>query len=223
MRAVELLQRLLRQVPAHRKLDRAPILELLVRARIARGELEEAAASLEALRSIEEAVGTTPLRAYVDRADGMLAAARGDHDGARTQLEDAIDRFEASGAPFETGQARIELATSLVALGRLDAAAREATAALSSLVELGAAAEAERARSVLAATEQGAAVLPELTGREREVLGLLAEGLTNRQIAERLVLSEHTVHRHVTNILRKLDLHSRTAAAAYAVRAGLPA
>ena len=47
------------------------------------------------------------------------------------------------------------------------------------------------------------------------------EGLTNRQIAERLVVSEHTVHRHVTNILRKLDLPSRTAAAVHAVRAGL--
>ena len=53
------------------------------------------------------------------------------------------------------------------------------------------------------------------------MLRLLAEGLTNRQIAERLVVSEHTVHRHVTNILRKLDLPSRTAAAAHAVRAGL--
>jgi LuxR family transcriptional regulator, maltose regulon positive regulatory protein len=55
------------------------------------------------------------------------------------------------------------------------------------------------------------------------VIGLLAEGLTNRQIAERLVVSEHTVHRHVTNILRKLRLPSRTAAAAHAVRAGLRA
>jgi Bacterial regulatory proteins, luxR family/Methyltransferase domain len=53
------------------------------------------------------------------------------------------------------------------------------------------------------------------------VLRLLAEGLTNRQIADRLVVSEHTVHRHVTNILRKLDLPSRTAAAAHAVQAGL--
>jgi DNA-binding NarL/FixJ family response regulator len=53
------------------------------------------------------------------------------------------------------------------------------------------------------------------------VLCLVAEGLTNRQISERLVVSEHTVHRHVTNILRKLDLPSRTAAAAVAVQAGL--
>ncbi len=66
-----------------------------------------------------------------------------------------------------------------------------------------------------------AAAAPELTPREREVLALLAEGLTNRQVAERLVLSEHTVHRHVTSILRKLDLPSRTAAAAVAIRSGL--
>jgi DNA-binding NarL/FixJ family response regulator len=65
--------------------------------------------------------------------------------------------------------------------------------------------------------------LRELTRREREVLALLAEGLTNRVIAKRLVVSEHTVHRHVTNILRKLDVPSRTAAAAIAIRAGLPA
>ena len=63
--------------------------------------------------------------------------------------------------------------------------------------------------------------LGDLTRREAEVLALLTEGLTNRQIAERLVVSEHTVHRHVTNLLRKLDLPSRTAAAAHAVRSGL--
>jgi DNA-binding NarL/FixJ family response regulator len=53
------------------------------------------------------------------------------------------------------------------------------------------------------------------------VLGLLAQGLTNRQIAERLVVSEHTVHRHVTSILRKLDAPTRTAAAMRALGAGL--
>jgi DNA-binding NarL/FixJ family response regulator len=76
----------------------------------------------------------------------------------------------------------------------------------------------------LGAGQAGAAPpLPGLTPRERDVLGLLAEGLTNRQIAERLVVSEHTVHRHVTNILRKLDLPSRAAAAAQAVRSGVAA
>ena len=148
---------------------------------------------------------------------------RGDHERARTLLEDAVDRFERSGAPFEAAQARIELATSLLALGRADAAEREAAAALELLLELGADAEAERARGAPRRARPAArgSPAPELTPREREVLRLLAEGLTNRQIAERLVVSEHTVHRHVTNILRKLDLPSRTAAAAQAVRAGL--
>ena len=53
------------------------------------------------------------------------------------------------------------------------------------------------------------------------MLALLADGLTNRQIADRLVVSEHTIHRHVANILRKLNVPSRSAAAAHAVRAGL--
>ena len=60
-----------------------------------------------------------------------------------------------------------------------------------------------------------------LSGRETEVLRLVAAGLSNREIASSLVLSEHTVHRHVANILRKLTQSSRAAAAAHATRAGL--
>ena len=60
-----------------------------------------------------------------------------------------------------------------------------------------------------------------LTPRERDVLKLVAHGMSNADIARRLVLSEHTVHRHLANILRKLDLSSRAAAAARGVRAGL--
>jgi DNA-binding CsgD family transcriptional regulator len=223
LRAIELLERLLRQLPVHRKLDRAPALELLVRARIEHGELAEATAALEALREVEGLVGTAPLRACADLAEGMLEAALGDHERARPLLEDAVDRFEASGAPFEAAQARIELATSLIALRRTDVAEHEAATALDSLTELGADVDAERARRVAVASahDSGSSPLPEVTPRERDVLHLLAEGLTNRQIAELLVVSEHTVHRHVTNILRKLDLPSRTAAAAHAVRSGL--
>jgi len=223
LRAVELLERLLRQLPVDRKLDRAPALELLVHARVARGELDEAASALDELRESERLIGTQALRAGADLAEGILAAAGGGHDRARRLLEDAVDGFERSGAPFEAALARIELATSLVALGRTEAAERESSAALDRLFELGAGTEAGRARRLIDATTRGGGrpALPELTAREREVLSLLAEGLTNRQIAERLVVSEHTVHRHVTNILRKLDLPSRTAAAAHAVRAGL--
>jgi DNA-binding NarL/FixJ family response regulator len=65
-------------------------------------------------------------------------------------------------------------------------------------------------------------VLPEeLTGREREVLELLARGLSNGEIARRLTLSEHTVKTHVQNMLHKLRLRSRVHAAIYAFEAGL--
>jgi LuxR family transcriptional regulator, maltose regulon positive regulatory protein len=181
--------------------------------------VEEAASAVEALRSLEGQVGTVALRACADRAEGVLACGRGDHDRSRALLEDAVDAFERSGAPFEAARARLELATCLIALGRTEAAEREARAALDRLVELRA--DAGRARRILAAAGGKDVSLGALTPREREVLGLLAEGLTNRQIADRLVVSEHTVHRHVTNLLRKLDLPSRTAAAAHAVRSGL--
>jgi pimeloyl-ACP methyl ester carboxylesterase/DNA-binding CsgD family transcriptional regulator len=72
-----------------------------------------------------------------------------------------------------------------------------------------------------ARARRGGGAPEELTPRERDVLRLVAEGLSDADIAERLVLSRHTVHRHVANILRKLNLHSRTAAAAYATRVGL--
>jgi RNA polymerase sigma factor (sigma-70 family) len=158
-------------------------------------------------------------------ADGVLAAAGGNHDRARPLVEDAIDRFERSGGTFEAAMARIELATTLFALGRADVAEREATTAVEQLRELGAEHEATRAERLLeGAIRSGNASSPllDLTPRERDVLSLITEGLTNRQIAERLVVSEHTVHRHVTNLLRKLDLPSRTAAAALATRLGLP-
>lgn len=60
-----------------------------------------------------------------------------------------------------------------------------------------------------------------LTRRETEVLRLIGAGLSNREIASSLVLSEHTVHRHVANILRKVGQSSRAAAAAQAARAGI--
>jgi DNA-binding NarL/FixJ family response regulator len=60
-----------------------------------------------------------------------------------------------------------------------------------------------------------------LTPREREVVALVAAGLSNREIGRRLGISEHTVHRHVTSILRKWDVPSRAAAASRAARHGL--
>jgi LuxR family maltose regulon positive regulatory protein len=210
LQAVELLELLLRRLPEANDLDRAPALELLVRARAARGELDEADESLAALRAIAHRIGTPHLRASLDLTEGRLAVARGDHAMGRTMFEDAADRFEHAGTPFDAAQARIELAASLAALGRSDDAEREHARALRALDAIG-----------LEAGDADDVPLAQLTARERDVLGLLVEGMTNRQIAERLVISEHTVHRHVSNILRKLDAPSRTAVAARAARAGV--
>lgn len=218
-RAVELAERVLRRTSPTAPLHRVQALEVLVRARCARGELDEAATASDELGSTARAAGTLALCASADLAAGMLAAAHQRHDEARALLDRAVDGFDASGAPFEAAEARRELAVTLASLGRGDSAWREALRSAESMVALGASGEAARSRDVLESVRRPAA--PAVTKRERDVLRLLADGLSNRQIAARLVVSEHTVHRHVTNILRKLELPSRTAAAAHAVRAGL--
>ena len=221
LRSAELVERALRQRPPEFVVDRGPALEHLIRSEVASGELDRAGAALGELWEIEKLVATEPIHALAELCDALVTAAGGDHESARRSLENAVDRFTRCGTPFEAARARVELATSLIALGRLEAAAQEASAAATSLERLGAEVESGRARRLVAvATRPGG---PAVTRRERDVLALLAEGLTNRQIAARLVVSEHTVHRHVTNILRKLDLPSRTAAAAYVVRSGLTA
>ena len=204
-------------------LDRAPALEVLADARITRGELDEAAKAITVLRTLVEDVDTAPYQAAVDLVEGRHAAALAEHDRARALLEDAVDGFARSGLSFDAARARIELATLLVASDRATDALVELRGAHTVLARLGADAEATRAKRLLDAYAKAGApsVAVSVTPREREVLALVAEGLTNRQIAERLVVSEHTVHRHVTSILRKLGLPSRAAAAAYAVRVGL--
>jgi DNA-binding NarL/FixJ family response regulator len=69
--------------------------------------------------------------------------------------------------------------------------------------------------------QMGQSVVAILTERERDVLALVAEGLTNRQIAARIVVAEVTARDHVQRILRKLELPDRNAAAAMALRLGL--
>jgi LuxR family maltose regulon positive regulatory protein len=202
--AAELADRVLRALPAERRLSRVPALELAVRARAARGELDAAGRAVAALREAAALAGTGPLQAAADLADGVVAAAAGGAERARQRLEDAVDGFERAGGAYEAALARTELAAALTALDRPDDAAREQAAATVRLAELGAAARPP--------------VPADLSPREREVLELLADGLTNRQIAERLVLSEHTVHRHVANILRKLRVPTRAAAAARVAR-----
>lgn len=218
--ASELVLRCLRAYQAG-SLERAPALELLVRAAAAAGELEAADAAAHELGELARAAGTAPMQAAANLARGIVATARGEHDVARPLLEDAVDELESAGAPFDTALARLDLVPTLLALGRTAAAERDARLAVDALVRLGAAADLPRARRLLELCASPPEPTLDVTPRERDVLQLLAEGLTNRQIAERLVVSEHTVHRHVTNILRKLELPSRAAAAAFAVRSGI--
>ena len=230
-RAIELAERALRQIPAHRHLDRTPALELLVRCHADCGTLDDARQALRELRAVAERVGTPALRAGADAAEGLVLAAAGQQDRARPLLEDAVDGLARSGGTYACAQARVDLAAALLAAGRPDDACREAAAAYRQLDQLGAAPAAAEASAVLEAAGGARPTLGPAAGdrdageplspRELEVLRLLAEGLTNREIAGRLVLSEHTVHRHVTNILRKLRLPSRTAAAAHAIRRGM--
>jgi DNA-binding CsgD family transcriptional regulator len=196
-------------------------LELLVEALVAFGDMKGASDCLVELRATEKVVGTLPMRASVDLAEGMLAAASGAHDRARELFEDAIDLFERSGAPYETALTRLQLATTQFALGRNEAVAQEAQLAATCFQALGATELNRRARNLISSGDLRSPEAGMITNRERDVLCLLARGMTNRQIADQLSVSDHTTHRHVTNILRKLDLPSRTAAAAYAVQSGL--
>ncbi|MGH3104208.1 MAG: LuxR C-terminal-related transcriptional regulator [Gaiellaceae bacterium] len=221
--ATELAERFLRQLGAENRLQRVAGLELLVCALVALSERERARAVLSELQELVAQVGTDPLRAFALAAEGAVAAGEGDSETARLRYEDAVDLFQRSGAPFETARARIELARVLRALGRNDAAAQQARLAHEAMRAMRAERETEHAAALLRELDAAEAGGPAtaLTRREVEVLRLVAQGLSNPAIAEQLVLSEHTVHRHLANILRKLGLPSRAAASAWGARHGL--
>jgi LuxR family transcriptional regulator, maltose regulon positive regulatory protein len=228
--AAELADRYLRRFADRGRVERSLGLELAIRARVCLGEREAAADALSELHQIAARARTRPVLAAVSSADGTLAASSGDHDAARRSFEDALDLLAACEAPFETGRVRLDLAATLDALGRRDQAQREIEAAIASFREIGAEAERARAETMLEKLREPGVTRPAeatdgplggLSRRELEVLDLVAQGLTNREIAARLVLSEHTVNRHVANILRKLGLSSRAAAASLAGRHGL--
>jgi DNA-binding CsgD family transcriptional regulator len=220
--AAHAAERILRRLPEGSVLHQVPALELLVRARSATGEYETAAAACAELDAAGAQLGTPYVLGRARLAAGELAAAQGEHDEARRACEDAIDRFSESSAPYDGARARLALARALAALGHRDAAAAEARAARETFASLGAARDVERADAALApvATAEAAA-LGDLTARELDVLRLVAQGLSDAEIAARLFLSPHTVHRHVANTRAKLRLPSRAAAVAYASRAGL--
>jgi LuxR family maltose regulon positive regulatory protein len=221
--ALDLVHRFLRHLPPENRTDRAAAFELAVRAQSALGQTEDAHAALRELDALADTLGTDPMRASAAFAHGVLAAAEGEPAAARRHLEDAVDLFHRAGAPFETACARLELAGVLRGVGRRDLAVQEARRAHDTLWSMGARLETRRSAAVLsslgapAPTRRGRGEpVFGLSGRELEVLRLVAQGLSNQQIATTLLLSEHTVRRHVANILGKLEVPSRAAAAALA-------
>jgi LuxR family maltose regulon positive regulatory protein len=208
----------LRDAPPRASTLRAAGLELLVRAEVALGEERRAAVAAEELEAVAALVSTDPLRAAASCAAGIVASAAGDRQRARAAFEDAARLFQRSGAPFEAARSRIELARVLAAGDRVRDAVREARSAATSLRRIGAAHEAARADALALELERlPSSPPPPLSQRECEVLRLVAKGKSDRAIAAALVISEHTVHRHVANILAKLGCASRSAAVAQAL------
>lgn len=217
--ALGLAERHLARLNGENPVDGAAALELLVAVHVRLGEPARGRVAHERLAEIGEAVGTTQLRAAERHAAGHLALACDDPNEARAAFEDAVDLY-GSTAPFEVAASRVGLARALNHSGRRAAARQAAQEATAGFERLGAARDAVRAGTLARAL--GAPAGPAtLTSREREVLGLVAAGLSNKQIAQELVVSEHTVHRHVANVFTKLGVSSRAAAVARASQLGL--
>jgi DNA-binding NarL/FixJ family response regulator len=179
-------------------------LQLTVRAAAAAGESALAQRCLDELRPLAEEIATSPARAWLALARAAASGLSGDTETAVAADREAARLFADCGSGFDAAQARLHEALVLRSAGR----AEEAVLALG------------EARRLLAETEFGRDTT-RLTRREAEVLRLLAQGLSNPAIARELRLSPHTVHRHVASVLRKLEVPTRTAAAAAAVRLGL--
>jgi LuxR family transcriptional regulator, maltose regulon positive regulatory protein len=228
--ALQLIEQYLRHMPVPNRTGRASGLELAVRIHTDLHDWPGAKAALDELAGISAKVDTVPLRADLSFASGYAAMGKGNADEARHCFEDACDLYARSGAPFETGRARIQLARALGALGRVEAAVEQLNRGKVLLGGLNATLELRRADETRAdllslqmvnapAAQTGQS--GKLTRREIEVLRLVAEGLSNQTIAERLFVSDHTVHRHLANIFDKLDVSTRAAAVAQAARRGL--
>ena len=215
-------ERLERAIGESRRLTRVSVLELYVRSAVAAGRPEQARRALEEMDRLAAEIGTTTAQAAFASAAGHEAYAAGDPETARLLLEKAVELFALAQAPYERARARLALARVLADLSLTDAARAEAEAARAAFVELDARRAAADAASELRrlGAPSTAADSP-LTRREREVLALVARGRSNREIATELVVSQHTVHRHVANILRKLGEPTRAAASARAARDGL--
>ena len=154
------------------------------------------------------------LYAVAAQATGAVLLAEGDPRAALDALHAALKAWLELEAPYEGARVRTLIASALRELGDRDSADMELEVARLALEQLGAAPDLARMKGL--PRPAMAKVSGRLSGRELEVLLLVAEGKTNRAIAAELVISEKTAARHVSNIFTKLGLSSRAAATAYA-------
>jgi DNA-binding CsgD family transcriptional regulator/tetratricopeptide (TPR) repeat protein len=192
--------------------DRPAMLAAAVEVLLAAGDIERARAAADELARAAATGGARLLHAVADHALGSVLLAENDVPAALPLLRRACTTWHELGLPYDTARAHVQIALACRARSDHDAAGLELDAARTIFMRLGAApdlAEVER----LAGPSQPPSVL---TDRECEVLRLVAAGMTNREIAAALVISPHTVARHLQNIFTKLDLGSRAAATAYA-------
>jgi DNA-binding CsgD family transcriptional regulator/tetratricopeptide (TPR) repeat protein len=189
----------------------------LVEAHLASGDLAAARATAGWLPGADH--GHPQALALTERANGLLAAAQGESDRAANRLRRAAAEFDRLELPFHAAQSRLEVAR-VLRITDPPLAVVEASWALDRLQRLGAhrdaAAAAALLRSLGVATRPGPRQVGLLSQRELEVLALLKRGLTNPEIAAELFISPRTAAHHVSSILGKLNLRSRTEAAAFA-------
>ena len=195
---------------------RARLLRGQVDIALVRSDLETIDAAADELAATAGSYRTPGFRAWAESAQGVRLLVAGAVDDALAALRTALSSYQAMGATYEAAATRLLVARALAAAGNAASSEIEAIQARGMLAELGAVAPPGYSHE---ATEEP---LPGgLTPREAEILVAIAEGLSNREVAARLVISEKTVARHLANVYAKLEVSSRTGAAAWAHRNGL--
>jgi ATP/maltotriose-dependent transcriptional regulator MalT len=190
-------------------LKRAALLPALVEIALAVGEVDEARAACLELSDLALQYKSAMLDAIVAHAEGAVALAGGDAPLALANLRSAQRIWLELDAPYEVGRTRELISQACCELGDDEAGTLELDAARDLFERLGAAPDLARV-TMRGGPRHG------LSDRELEVLRLVASGKSNREIAAALVISEHTVARHLQNIYAKLGLSSRAAATAFA-------
>jgi DNA-binding NarL/FixJ family response regulator len=200
------------------RFGRASLLAAQVEVAIAAGAFDDARGAARELAAIAGGLTSAVVRATAAMAQGALQLAAGSPAVALEQLRGALNGWRELQLPYEEATARLLIGTTQRMLGDEEGGRIEIDAARAGFERLGAAADARHAAALLHQRRTSPRVL---TDREVQVLRLVAAGKHNRDIAGVLHISEHTVARHMQNILAKLGVSSRAAATSSALTKGL--